>query len=44
MLDFELSEDQKALVQTVRQFTKDRIILIAVECDAHSKFSKDVYE
>ena len=44
MLGFELSEEQNALVQTARQFTKDRIIPIAGECDQHSKFPKDVYE
>jgi acyl-CoA dehydrogenase len=44
MLEFDLSEEQQALVQTARQFTKDRIIPIAAECDRDSKFPKDVFE
>ena len=44
MLDFELTEEQQALVQTARQFTKDRIIPIAAECDVHSKFPVDVFK
>jgi acyl-CoA dehydrogenase len=43
MLDFELTEEQNALVQTARQFTKDRIIPIAAECDAHANFPHSVY-
>ncbi len=43
MLDFELTEEQNALVQTARAFTKDKIIPVAAECDAHSKFPKDVF-
>ncbi|MDQ3033338.1 MAG: acyl-CoA dehydrogenase family protein [Myxococcota bacterium] len=44
MLEFEPTEEQQALVQTARQFTKDRIIPIAAEADAHSKFPVDVFE
>lgn len=44
MLDFELTEEQQALVQTARQFTKDRIIPVAAECDVHSKFPVEVFE
>jgi acyl-CoA dehydrogenase len=44
MLEFELTEEQQALVQTARQFTKDRIIPIAAEADAKSKFPIDVFE
>ncbi|AKF09741.1 Hypothetical protein I5071_89050 [Sandaracinus amylolyticus] len=44
MLDFELTEEQQALVSTARQFTKDRIIPIAAECDQHSKFPVDVFK
>ena len=44
MLDFELTEEQQALVQTTRQFTKDRIIPVAAECDLHSKLPLDVFE
>jgi acyl-CoA dehydrogenase len=44
MLDFELTEEQQALVQTARQFTKDRIIPVAAECDVHSKMPIDVFK
>ena len=44
MLDFELTEEQQALVSTARQFTKDRIIPIAAACDEHSKFPVDVFK
>lgn len=44
MLDFELTDEQKALVETARKFTKDRIVPIAAECDKHSKFPMDVYK
>jgi acyl-CoA dehydrogenase len=44
MLDFRLSDEQEELVRTTRQFTKDRIIPIAAECDAQSKFPKKVFE
>ncbi|WP_419249696.1 acyl-CoA dehydrogenase family protein [Sandaracinus amylolyticus] len=43
-MDFELTEEQQALVSTARQFTKDRIIPIAAECDQHSKFPVDVFK
>jgi acyl-CoA dehydrogenase len=43
MLDFRLSDEQEELVRTTRQFTKDRIIPIAAECDAQSKFPKKVF-
>jgi acyl-CoA dehydrogenase len=42
MLEFEPTPEQQALVQTARQFTKDRIIPIAAEADAHSKLPVDV--
>lgn len=44
MLDFELTEEQQALVQTARQFTKDRIIPVAAECDLHSRLPLDVFK
>jgi acyl-CoA dehydrogenase len=43
MPDFSFSEEQKALQSTVRQFTADRIIPVAAECDRDSKFPHDVY-
>lgn len=44
MLDFELSEEQKALVENVRAFVKDRIIPVAAECDENEKFPLDVFQ
>ncbi|MGE0789127.1 MAG: acyl-CoA dehydrogenase family protein [Sandaracinaceae bacterium] len=44
MPDFSLTEEQLALRSTVRQFTADKIIPIAAECDREAKFPKDVYK
>jgi len=44
MIDFELTEEQKALVDTARRFAKERIIPIAAECDRKSEFPKDVFK
>jgi acyl-CoA dehydrogenase len=44
MMDFELSEDQRALEQTARKFVKDRIIPVAAKCDEEEVFPRDVYE
>jgi acyl-CoA dehydrogenase len=43
MLDFELTDDQKALVDTVRKFARDRIIPVAAKCDEEEKFPEDVF-
>ncbi len=43
MIDFEITEEQKALIDTARRFTKERIIPIAAECDRDSKFPMDVF-
>jgi acyl-CoA dehydrogenase len=43
MPDFSLSEEHKALLSTARQFTADKIIPIAAECDREARFPKDVY-
>lgn len=43
MLGFELTEEQQALVQTARQFTRDQIIPIAAECDREARFPHDVF-
>ncbi|MCC7539919.1 MAG: acyl-CoA dehydrogenase family protein [Deltaproteobacteria bacterium] len=42
-LSFDLTEEQKALVETARGFTRDRIIPVAAKCDHDSKFPEDVY-
>ena len=44
MVDFALSEEQKALIDTARRFTKERIIPIAAECDRESRFPMDVFK
>ena len=44
MVDFSLSEEQKALVDTARRFCKERIIPIAAECDRESRFPMDVFK
>ncbi|HEY8431382.1 MAG TPA: acyl-CoA dehydrogenase family protein [Sandaracinaceae bacterium] len=43
MPDFALTDEQKALAATVRQFTADKIIPIAAECDREAKFPHEVY-
>jgi acyl-CoA dehydrogenase len=43
-LDFALSDEQKALVENVRKFVKDRIIPIAAKCDEEEKFPHDVFK
>lgn len=44
MLNFALSEDQKALVETARRFTREKIAPVAAECDRDSKFPMDVFK
>jgi acyl-CoA dehydrogenase len=44
MIDFEITEEQKALIETARRFAKERIIPIAAECDRDAKFPRDVFE
>lgn len=44
MPDFALTDEQKALASTVRQFTADKIIPIAAECDREAKFPHHVYK
>ncbi|HEY1959042.1 MAG TPA: acyl-CoA dehydrogenase family protein [Polyangiaceae bacterium] len=43
MFGFDATEEQKALQDTARRFTKERIIPIAAECDQKSVFPKDVF-
>ncbi len=43
MIDFELTEEQRALIDTARRFTKERIIPIAAECDRKSEFPRHVF-
>jgi acyl-CoA dehydrogenase len=44
MLDFSLSEEQKALVEVARRFTREHVIPIAAECDRESRFPREVLE
>jgi acyl-CoA dehydrogenase len=43
MIDFELTDEQKALIDTARRFTKERIMPISAECDRDAKFPRDVF-
>jgi acyl-CoA dehydrogenase len=43
MIDFELTEEQNALIDTARRFARERIIPIAAECDREAKFPMDVF-
>ena len=44
MIDFEFTEEQRALIETTRRFTKERIIPVAKECDRESRFPREVFE
>jgi acyl-CoA dehydrogenase len=44
MLDFSLSEEHKALIDTARRFARERIIPVAAECDRDSRFPREVFE
>jgi acyl-CoA dehydrogenase len=43
MLDFSLSDEQKALIETARRFARERIATVAAECDRDARFPKDVF-
>jgi acyl-CoA dehydrogenase len=44
MIDFELTEEQRALVDTAKRFCKERIIPVAAEADRKSEFPRSVFE
>jgi acyl-CoA dehydrogenase len=44
MLDFSLSEEQKALIDTAKRFAREKIAPVAAECDRESRFPKDVFD
>jgi acyl-CoA dehydrogenase len=44
VVDFSTSEEHKALIETARRFTKERIVPIAAECDRESRFPMDVFK
>jgi acyl-CoA dehydrogenase len=43
MIDFEITEEQKALIETARRFTKERIIPVAAACDREARFPREVF-
>jgi len=43
MLNFELSDEQKALVEASRRFTREKIIPVAAEADKTHEFPMDVF-
>jgi acyl-CoA dehydrogenase len=44
MIDFELTEEEKALIDTARRFTKERIIPVAAQCDREARFPREVFD
>jgi acyl-CoA dehydrogenase len=44
MLSFSLTDEQQALVEMARRFTRERIIPVAAACDKDGKFPRDVFE
>ena len=44
MFDFEPTEEQQALIDITRRFTRERIIPIAAACDRESRFPLDVFK
>ncbi len=44
MIDFETTEEQRALIDTARRFARERIIPVAKQCDHDSRFPRDVFE
>lgn len=43
MIDFELTEEQRALIDVAKRFAKERIIPVAAECDRKSEFPREVF-
>jgi acyl-CoA dehydrogenase len=44
VIDFSQTEEQSALVETARRFTKERIIPVAAEADRESRFPMQVFK
>lgn len=44
MLEFSLSDEQKALIDGARRFARERIVPVAAECDRDSRFPVDVFK
>jgi acyl-CoA dehydrogenase len=43
-MDFSLSEEHQALIESARRFTKERITPVAAECDREARFPMDVFK
>ncbi len=43
-MDFELSEEQRALQEAAREFAKEHVTPVAARCDEESTFPKDVFK
>src|SRR6185295_9999692 len=43
-MNFELTEEQRALIDTARRFARERIIPIAAECDRKAEFPFPVFQ
>jgi acyl-CoA dehydrogenase len=43
MLDFAVTEEQRALIDTARRFARERIAPVAAEADKKAEFPKDVF-
>jgi acyl-CoA dehydrogenase len=43
-MDFSLSEEHQALIESARRFTKERITPVAAECDRDARFPMDVFK
>jgi acyl-CoA dehydrogenase len=44
MVDFSLSDEHKALIETAKRFSKERIAPVAAACDHESRFPMEVME
>jgi len=44
MIDFEMTEEQRALCEIARRFARERIIPVAAECDRKGEFPRPVFE
>jgi acyl-CoA dehydrogenase len=44
VVDFSLSEEHKALVETARRFARERLLPIAAECDRDSRFPMEHFK
>jgi len=43
MFDFEPTDEQKALIETARRFTRERVMPVAAACDRESRFPNEVF-